>query len=75
MLTSIAEGYYGNDYPDEEVDFDDEFSSNAYKYRTAASDDEEFDAEESAYWSDDDMNRRSPWHSGGQKGHQATALY
>ena len=75
MLTPIAEGYYGNDYPDEEIDFDDEFNANAYQYRTTASDDEEFDVEESAYWSDDDANKQSPWQSGGRKGHQATALY
>ena len=40
MIT--AEDYYGNDYPEDEVDSDDEFGRGAYNYRHAASDDEEF---------------------------------
>ncbi|PKS10305.1 hypothetical protein jhhlp_002056 [Lomentospora prolificans] len=39
-----AEDYYGADYPEDEVDVDDEFDRNAYKYRTGnASDEEEYD--------------------------------
>ncbi|KAF6234530.1 hypothetical protein HO173_007155 [Letharia columbiana] len=43
-----AEDYYGNDYPEDEVNSDDEFGRGAYNYRHAASDDEEFG------WSDDE---------------------
>ncbi|CAD6570478.1 MAG: hypothetical protein ASARMPREDX12_003642 [Alectoria sarmentosa] len=37
-----SEDYYGNDYPEDEVNSDDEFGRGAYNYRHAASDDEEF---------------------------------
>ena len=40
MIT--AEDYYGNDYPEDEVDSEDEFGRGAYNYRHTASDDEEF---------------------------------
>ncbi|KAH7329172.1 hypothetical protein B0I35DRAFT_404422 [Stachybotrys elegans] len=39
-----AENYYAADYPEDEVDTDDEYNRQAYLYRTAnASDEEEFD--------------------------------
>ena len=37
-----AEDYYGNDYPEDEVETDDEFGRGAYNYRRGASDDEEY---------------------------------
>jgi len=43
LLTALAEDYYGNDYPEDELDSDDEFDRKAYNYRNGASDDEEFD--------------------------------
>lgn len=43
LLIALAEDYYGNDYPEDELDSDDEFDRKAYKYRNGASDDEEFD--------------------------------
>lgn len=43
----LAEDYYGADYPEDEVDADDEFDRNAYKYRTGnASDEEEYDLQD-----------------------------
>ncbi|KAF4581866.1 Transcription factor Iwr1 [Ophiocordyceps camponoti-floridani] len=38
-----AENHYTADYPEEEVESDDEFDRRAYDYRCGASDDEEFD--------------------------------
>lgn len=43
LLTPLAEDYYGNDYPEDELDSDDEFDREVYKYRNGTSDDEEFD--------------------------------
>ena len=42
MLTSQAEDFYGNDYPDDEVDYDDEYGRDPYNYRVYASSDEEY---------------------------------
>lgn len=43
----LAENYYTADYPDDEVDSDDEYDRMAYHYRTGnASDLEEFDERE-----------------------------
>ena len=53
LTASIAEDYYGNDYPEDEVNSDDEFNRGAYNYRHDASDDEEYD-EETVSWSDAD---------------------
>lgn len=53
-LTFVAEDFYGNDYPDEELDLQDEYNHDPYMYRNNASDDEEFDGEE-ATWSDDNL--------------------
>ena len=44
---SSAENYYGADYPDEDLPWDDEFDMNPYQYRTGnASDLEDFDERE-----------------------------
>lgn len=51
-----AENYYGADYPEEEVNSDDEMGHNAYRYRKG-SDDEEFGSEDSD-WSDDEDGMR-----------------
>lgn len=49
-----AENHYTADYPEDEVDSDDEYGRQAYMYRNAnASDDEEYD--NNAYESSDDM--------------------
>ena len=42
-LTAAAEDYYGNDYPEDELESDDEYDRDAYKYLKNASDDEECD--------------------------------
>ena len=62
MLTlGVAENYYGADYPEDEVDSDDEFGHSAYKYRhKGASDDEEFGSD-SDLWSDEGDEDRYPW--------------
>ena len=52
----IAEDYYGADYPEDEVDEDDEFGVDVYKYRKDASDDEEWDAD-NAVWSDEEIRK------------------
>lgn len=55
----LAEGYYGNDYPEDELDSDDEFGRDTYKHWQSAFDDEEF--EDKANWSDDEPKRKWPW--------------
>jgi hypothetical protein len=51
-LLVSAENHYTADYPEDEVDSDDEYGRHPYLYRnTNASDDEEFD---NAYYSDSD---------------------
>ncbi len=52
----IAEDYYGADYPEDEVDEDDEYDVNAYKYRKNASDDEEWDVDD-VTWSDEETRK------------------
>ncbi|KAL9091506.1 MAG: hypothetical protein Q9159_001365 [Coniocarpon cinnabarinum] len=57
-LIVLAENYYGADYPEDELDFEDEFDDDAYRYRKgAASDDEEFDKDDA--WSDDEFSENS----------------
>lgn len=54
VLHPAAENYYTADYPDDEVESDDEFGRRAYEYRTGmASDDEEFDND---VYEDDDSD-------------------
>lgn len=48
--SGIAENYYTADYPDDEVDSDDEYNRHAYDYRNGnASDLEEFDERDEGY--------------------------
>jgi hypothetical protein len=71
LTDDIAENHYSADYPDEEVESDDEFGRNAYAYRTGnASDLEEWDLEgdsgdseeEEMRFSDDEVERlKFPW--------------
>ncbi|MCJ1478124.1 hypothetical protein MMC13_006800 [Lambiella insularis] len=56
---SNAEDYYANDYPEDEVNSDDEHGRGAYDYRHAGSDDEEYD-EDAATFSDQDDSKT--WH-------------
>lgn len=56
----VAEDFYGNDYPEDEVNSDDEFDKGAYNYRYGASDDEEF-GEEEPNWSDEENEAKRPW--------------
>ncbi|KAF3769870.1 hypothetical protein M406DRAFT_66331 [Cryphonectria parasitica EP155] len=52
-----AENYYTADYPDDEVDSDDEYNRGAYQYRTGnASDLEEFDERDDDWAVDHDEN-------------------
>lgn len=60
-LIISAEDFYGNDYPEDEVDSDDEYGRNAYNFRKYASDDEEY-AEEST-WTDEDHEGSNRWKS------------
>lgn len=55
-----AEGYYGADYPEDEVASDDEFGRGAYGYRHAASDDEQWDSDTGA-WSEEEDTMQNPW--------------
>ena len=60
MLIRVAEDYYANDYPEDEVASDDERGMGAYGHRRRASDDEEYD-EDTAAWSDEGEDSRYPW--------------
>jgi len=70
-----AENHHSTDYPDEEVDSDDEFGRNPYLYRNRnASDDEEFDEDDATFSDDDDVvgttkawSKRPPWMKQGIK--------
>lgn len=54
---TLAENYYTADYPDEEVDTDDEYDRMAYHYRTGnASDMEEYDERDDEDFVLDDSN-------------------
>jgi hypothetical protein len=56
-----AEDYYGADYPEDEVDDDDEYDRGVYKYQNGASEDEEWDLKgnDDGAWSDDDGESRN----------------
>lgn len=57
-----AEDHYTADYPDDEVDTDDEYDRNAYNYRNHnASDLEEFDENDAAFSDDEGDATRYPW--------------
>ena len=54
MTLPLAENYYGADYPEDEVELDDEYNEDPYRFRNnRASDEEEYDLEADA-WSDDE---------------------
>ncbi|KAH0536363.1 hypothetical protein FGG08_006761 [Glutinoglossum americanum] len=56
-----AESFYGNDYPEDEVDSDDEYGRAAYeRFRNRnASDDEEFDVDRD--WNGEEEVKQRPW--------------
>ena len=58
-LTHAAEDFYGNDYPEDEIDSEDEMGRGSYDHRKVASDDEEYDENMDA-WSQDDKDIH-PW--------------
>lgn len=59
---NAAENHYTADYPDEEVDSDDEFDRNAYNYRNHnASDLEEFDEDDATFSDDESEATKYPW--------------
>lgn len=59
MLTEPAENHYTADYPEDEVDSEDEFNRNAYYFRNRnASDDEEYDQDEFDDRDDDSIEGR-----------------
>ncbi|MCJ1390117.1 hypothetical protein MMC18_002975 [Xylographa bjoerkii] len=58
---SNAEDYYANDYPEDEVNSDDEYGRGAYRYRHADSDDEEYDEAAVSYSDEEDTK---PWKRG-----------
>ena len=61
-LTIPAEDHYTADYPEDEVDSDDEYDRNAYHYRTHnASDLEEFDELDVTYSDDEGKKTNYPW--------------
>ncbi|KAI7688680.1 hypothetical protein KC322_g12119, partial [Hortaea werneckii] len=58
-----AEGYYAADYPEDDLASDDEFGRNAYGYRRHGdSDNEEWDEDTGAHYSDDEQEfAKHPW--------------
>ncbi|KAL8738562.1 MAG: hypothetical protein Q9181_000669 [Wetmoreana brouardii] len=54
-----AEDYYGNDYPDDELDSDDEYDRDIYEHWQGAFDED--DLEEHVDWSDDELEEKQPW--------------
>lgn len=58
---SNAEDYYGADYPEDELDIDDEYDVDAYKFRHGASDDEEYGLDEPSYSDNEDENKIPKW--------------
>jgi hypothetical protein len=62
LLIAAAEDFYANDYPEDEVDSDDEYDRRAYRYRSHASDEEEFD-EDKYNWSDDEDEATHGWNN------------
>ncbi|KAL8674436.1 MAG: hypothetical protein Q9168_001169 [Polycauliona sp. 1 TL-2023] len=57
-----AEDYYGNDYPEDELDSDDEYGRNTYRHWQGAFDEEHFDGK--IDWSDDESQAKDMWSSG-----------
>jgi len=62
LLTTIAENYYGADYPEDEMASDDEFDTGAYDYRRGrGSDDEEYDVNDDVGSDLEGLEKRFPW--------------
>ena len=55
----VAEDYYGNDYPEDELDSDDEYDRNTYSHWQSAFDEEDFDG--NIDWSDDEPQIKNMW--------------
>lgn len=61
LTHNTAEDHYTADYPEDEVDSDDEFDRNAYNYRNRnASDNEEYDEDDEVEFSDGE-GESNPW--------------
>ncbi|KAF2100815.1 hypothetical protein NA57DRAFT_74412 [Rhizodiscina lignyota] len=58
---SNAEDFYGADYPEDELELDDEYDVDAYQYRRNASDEEEFGWDDAAEHSGDEDLGAHPW--------------
>ena len=56
-MPSAAEDYYGADYPEDELDEDDEFDRDLYQYRTHAADVDEYDVRQPGYEGEDQIAR------------------
>ncbi|KAI9873834.1 MAG: hypothetical protein M1830_010549 [Pleopsidium flavum] len=67
-----AEDYHANDYPEDEVDSDDEFGQGTYSHRRNASDEEEYD-KDTGDWSDDGDDMRHPWKNNAWNSHTKAA--
>ncbi|KAK5174751.1 uncharacterized protein LTR77_001834 [Saxophila tyrrhenica] len=71
-----AEDYYGADYPEDEVESDDEFERNPYRYRKrGGADDEEWDEDTGEYSEDEDVYERMMNPFGGNKVPKGLARY
>lgn len=46
MLTVVAEDFHGNDYPEDEIDVEDEADRGSYDSCNTASDDDEYNDDE-----------------------------
>lgn len=60
-LINVAEAYYGNDYPEDELDSDDEYDRNTYRHWQGAFDEE--DPDSNIDWSDDEFQGTKTWRS------------
>ncbi len=60
-LIEVAEDYYGNDYPEDELDSDDEYDRNTYRHWQSAFDEEELDAD--IDWFDEETHAKNTWKS------------
>ncbi|KAL8658430.1 MAG: hypothetical protein Q9226_000998 [Calogaya cf. arnoldii] len=58
-LINVAEDYYGNDYPEDELDSDDEYDRNTYTHWQSAFDEEELDG--NIDWSDEETQVKNTW--------------
>lgn len=62
LINYVAENHPSADYPEDEVDSDDEFGRNPYFYRNRnASDAEEFDEDDATFSDDDVVGTTKSW--------------